>query len=246
MSDDQTIQVNFGKPMPIFPLPGVSLMPQQLLPLHIFEPRYRQMTQAVLDGAGQIAMAVMDVASPEMLINNPASAQASPPVRPAVCIGQIVQHERLPDGRVNLLLQGICRGRIDHEVPPEPGEDRMYRVALLRPVDLIGLSADSVEAELVEMRTWLERSLDKNPLSRLNGAQQVLEYVRNEDVPSAALLELVGYSMVDRSIHYELLAEGDVTKRAGIIRRELRSTADMLSRAMQQKPEDWPKGMSWN
>ena len=246
MSDEQTIQVNFGKPMPIFPLPGVSLMPQQLLPLHIFEPRFRQMTQAVLDGSGQIAMAVVDTSAPDALMTNPAAPEPVPPVRPAVCIGQIVQHERLPDGRYNLLLQGVCRARIEREVEPEPGEDRMYRVAILRPVDPMGLSAESAEFELLEMRRWLEESLRSDPLTRLAGAEQVLEYIRNEDVPSAALLELIGYSIIDRSVHYELLAEGDVSRRAGIIRRELENTASLLQRAGRQRPEDWPKGMSWN
>ena len=52
MSDETAIQVNFGRPMPVFPLDQVTLLPQQVLPLHIFEPRYRQMVTDALDGSG--------------------------------------------------------------------------------------------------------------------------------------------------------------------------------------------------
>ena len=109
MSEDNTVQVNFGKPIPLFPLDSAVLLPQQVLPLHIFEPRYRQMVERALDGAGQIAMAVFEGESWKQQYHG------RPALRPAVCIGQIVQHERLPDGRYNIILQGVCRARISKE-----------------------------------------------------------------------------------------------------------------------------------
>src|SRR3954467_9840508 len=85
MSEETSIQVNFGRPLPLFPLDAVTLLPQQLLPLHIFEERYRQMVEHALDGSGQLAMAVLD--------GSGKGEEGNPPIRPAVCIGQIAQHE---------------------------------------------------------------------------------------------------------------------------------------------------------
>ena len=94
----ETIQVNFGKPMPIFALPGVVLLPHSVLPLHIFEDQYRQMVGDVLDGSGQIALAVPEEGASEDLYGRVA-------LKPAVCVGQIAQHEQMHDGRYNMLLR---------------------------------------------------------------------------------------------------------------------------------------------
>lgn len=101
MSDEIAIQVHFGKPMPLFPLGVVALMPQQVAPFHIFEPRYRQMIGDALDGSGQIAMATYDTSN----LDEFDYSGDTMPLRPAVCVGQVFQHERLPDGHYNILLQ---------------------------------------------------------------------------------------------------------------------------------------------
>src|SRR5690349_21503961 len=128
MSEETSIQVDFGRPIPLFPLEAVTLLPQQLLPLHIFEERYRQMVDQALDGSGQLAMAVLKGEEQSKDLHG------RPVIRPAVCIGQIVQHEKLFDGRYNLLIQGVCRARVVEEMPPEEG--RLYRMAMLEPVGL--------------------------------------------------------------------------------------------------------------
>ena len=112
MSDETAIQVNFGRPRPIFPLDQVTLLPQQVLPLHIFEPRYRQMVTDALDGSGQIAMAVFEGRDWKQQYHG------RPPIRPAVCIGHIAQHEKLADGRYNIILRGVCRARVIKELAP--------------------------------------------------------------------------------------------------------------------------------
>ncbi|NNF42788.1 MAG: hypothetical protein HKN62_07035, partial [Phycisphaerales bacterium] len=55
----ETILVNFRRSIPLFPLPETVLLPHALLPLHIFEARYRQMVRSCLDCAGQIAIATI-------------------------------------------------------------------------------------------------------------------------------------------------------------------------------------------
>jgi Lon protease-like protein len=233
--EEHSIQVNFGKAVPLFPLDNVTLLPQQVLPLHIFEPRYRQMVQRALDGAGQIAMAVFEGKRWQQ------EYHGRPPIRPAVCIGQIVQHEKTLDGRYNVLLQGVCRARIVEELPPD-GE-RLYRMAILEPVGV-----DAVDEQmLASTRHKLDQALSEGPLTHMAAAQPVLEYVRNEEIPTAAILEVVSFTLVtDSRTRYRLLAEGDALRRAEIIETALGSLAELLARATRQIPGDLPKGCNWN
>ena len=101
----EPIRVNFSQPLALFPLPDTVLLPHALLPLHIFEPRYRQMVGECLDRAGQIAIATFEC---------PKHRKGSQPlaVRRAACVGQIIQHDALADGRYNLLMHGVCRVRV--------------------------------------------------------------------------------------------------------------------------------------
>jgi Lon protease-like protein len=234
MSDGQAISVNFARDVPLFPLDAIVLLPQQVLPLHIFEPRYRQMIDHCLDGAGQIAMAVIDEAPRHAL-----SPIAS--LRPAVCIGQIVQHEPLPDGRYNILLQGICRARIVRESPP--AADRLYRAARLEPIG----DANPDAAHLDALRSWIESELSQGPLRHLSLAEHVVEYVRDDSVPNAAVFELISFALLsDPGTRYRLLAEGDLDRRARILESELRDLASLITRSESQRPSEWPKGCSWN
>jgi Lon protease-like protein len=107
----------------IFPLPGTVLFPGVQLPLHIFEPRYRQMTAEAVQGNGVIGMALIRPGESAM--------QARAPIFPVGCAGRITRLEALPDGRFNFVLVGERRFRIQRELET----DRMYR---------------SVEAELLD------------------------------------------------------------------------------------------------
>jgi ATP-dependent Lon protease len=98
--------------VPLFPLPGVVLFPKTLLPLHIFEPRYRRMTEDALSGDGQLVMGCITGGSA-------GDENALPPVFTIAGLGEIVESERLPDGRFNIVLLGRARVRIA-ELPFEP------------------------------------------------------------------------------------------------------------------------------
>ena len=234
MEPEHAVHVNFARPMPVFPLDQVALLPQQILPLHIFEPRYKDMVSDALDGAGQIAMATFRGDRWRT------DYHGRPPVRPAVCIGQIVQHESLDDGRYNILLQGVCRARIRDEIEPDAG--RLYRLAVLEPV-----GADTDDEALDPVRERVETLLEEGELSRLAAADTLLEYVRNDDVPTSALLEVISFALVtDARVRYRLLAEPDPARRAETVMTELRRLRSLLERAADQHPEAWPKGVSWN
>jgi Lon protease-like protein len=104
----------------IFPLSNVVLFPRISTPLHLFEPRYRQLAREVLEGDRRIGMTVV---RPEFADDT----SGAPPLYPVGCVGRITEHERMPDGRYNVVLLGEQRFRIVEEIAGP--EERLYRVA---------------------------------------------------------------------------------------------------------------------
>lgn len=242
MSDDApTIRVNFSKPMPVFPLDAVALFPHAVVPLHIFEPRYRQMVSESLDESGQIAMGIFEGDRWRE------EYHAKPPMRPCVCVGHIAQHEKLPDGRYNVLLQGVCRARILEEIPPD--DDRLYRVAMLAP---LGASDDAPDPgarsrlhDLLLMPP-LARFVDPQGHSLAQGLAELL--LRSEEhVPTHVVADLVAHLMVkETGLRYRVLAEPEPSERMVLVERELRHLAGLIRRADLQLDPKAPKGVRWN
>ena len=110
----------------MFPLPNVVLFPNVFLPLHIFEPRYRQMTADALAGDRMIGMVLLRP-------GYEADYEGRPPVYRTGCAGLITHAEKLDDGRYNLVLRGLEKFTIDTEEPAPPG--RLYRTAVVTSLD---------------------------------------------------------------------------------------------------------------
>jgi Lon protease-like protein len=110
----------------IFPLSNVVLFPGVQTPLHVFEPRYRQLMEHALAGSRCIGMVAVP---PE----HTGEMAGDPPVYPIGCAGSIAWAQRLPDGRFNLVLSGTHRYRIVGE-EPRPAH-RLYRVVLAERLD---------------------------------------------------------------------------------------------------------------
>jgi uncharacterized protein len=106
--------------LPVFPLPNVVFFPKTYLPLHIFEPRYRQMVADATIGGQCIAMALLKEGWEPDYYGNPS-------IYPILCVGRIVSVQPLSDGRSNILLQGLERCDIQEEHFEKP-----YREATIR------------------------------------------------------------------------------------------------------------------
>ena len=243
MSEHETIRVNFSKAHPVFPLSGVTLLPHAIAALYIFEPRYRQMVEDVLDTTGQIAMATYDEHDPESVV-----ADSSPPIRPVVCLGQIVQHERHPDGTYHIFLQGVCRARIVEEILPEHTdiEGKLYRRAVLEPMQDDG--AEALDDQREEITTLLE----SERLSSLPAVQQVRKQISSgfEVLPTPVLMDVVALSLLsvvdEQKLRNQLLEEASATRRADLMIRELKRIDHTLRLAELQFDPEAPKGISWN
>ena len=108
--------------IPIFPLPNAVLFPNVFLPLHIFEPRYRQMVSDALQGDRIIGMVLLRP-------GYEADYDGRPPIYPVGCAGVISHAETLADGRHNIVLRGIEKFRVRDEDRTRP-----YRLAHVEPL----------------------------------------------------------------------------------------------------------------
>lgn len=231
----ETIRVNFEQSLPLFPLVDTVLLPHAILPLHVFEPRDRRMVSQCLDRTGQIAIGTVCGEAGDTPPPGPR------PVRTAACVGQIIQHDPLPDGRYNILLHGICRARIEKLI--EPDKQRPFRLVKLAPIEPL----DSLPDPMPEVREDLRSLLSGSALKRLRGIETLMEWVDRKDVPTHALIELIGFAVIrDTELKYQLLAEADPLRRAGLIKGELEYIDRLVHRADRQGWRSWPKGMSWN
>ena len=106
------------KVLRLFPLSGVVFFPHSVLPLHIFESRYREMTEDALDGDRLVTIVMVRPDAED-------STGEVPEIEEFGCVGRIFKHERLPDGRFNILLVGLKRVRLLREVSSR----KAYRVA---------------------------------------------------------------------------------------------------------------------
>src|ERR1700759_33633 len=110
--------------LPIFPLATCVLLPGGLLPLHVFEPRYRELTRDCLAGHQLMGVA-------RLRPGYETSYYGRPPVYEKCGVGRIICSEELPDGRFALLLRGVARAKIARELPRE----RTYRLVEAHPLD---------------------------------------------------------------------------------------------------------------
>ncbi len=109
--------------LPIFPLPNVVFFPKIFLPLHIFEPRYKQMIEEALQRERQIGMILLREGWQTDYFG-------SPPVHRIGCMGKIETYEKLPQGRFNILLHGLHRFEILKFLKEKP-----YRLAEVKLLD---------------------------------------------------------------------------------------------------------------
>jgi Lon protease-like protein len=141
------VRVDDVEEVALFPLPNVVLFPRIHCPLHVFEPRYRQMTTDALAGSRRIAMATVHP-------DHVHEMAGDPPLFSVGCVGTIEQAQRRDDGRFDIVLLGTRRFRIEREIP-RSGE-RLYRIARVRLLDerfdeareaiaLQGLRADAID-----------------------------------------------------------------------------------------------------
>lgn len=194
--------------VPMFPLPNVVLFPRAILPLHIFEHRYRRMTADVLTGDRLLAMAVLKPGWEHDYYQRPA-------VHPVVCVGTILSHEILPDGKYNFLLQGLLRATIVDEIVDDSG----YRRATLSPLP----ESSTMEIDLEDQRREFINVFQHPFFSSTRAGQQFTEFLGGS-VPTSDIADLAAFHLVD-DLPFKLrhLADTDVRGRVTRVAQWLRT-----------------------
>jgi uncharacterized protein len=174
--------------LPLFPLPNVVLFPNVYLPLHIFEPRYREMVADALDGDRMIGMVLLRPGWQQQY-------DGRPPVYPIGCSGVITHVEKLDDGRYNLVLRGLERFRIVEE-----DHSRSYRRAIVELMAESGPTAeerDSIRTYRSKLEALLSPAVEKTgadprttaAMSDEDLVNALAQYLELEPVEKQALLE---------------------------------------------------------
>ncbi len=210
MNEDSSALQEFSGIARLFPLPNVVLFPFLVQPLHIFEPRYRQMAIDALAGDRLIAMTLLRPGWE-------ADYDGKPAVFPVVCLGRIVSDQRLPDGRFNIQLRGLSRARILQEVD----NGKRYRSAQVK------LEQDRAPAAALE-KTLREQLLETVPAWCRDQGPNALIFrkVIQSNLPLGIVCDVLGYGLpLAVELKQELLEELIVAKRVRKLLRSLEMTA---------------------
>lgn len=192
--------------VPVMTLPDVAFFPQALMPLHIFEPRYRRMLRQVLATNRLFAVAGLDAAS------NLEGAAFEPPHRIAT-LGIVRACQKTDNGTSTLLLQGLCRVEITDILNDFPY--RSIRIRALR----------SEPGEDPEEQVGLRRELGRLLALKLrygaNVPEEMADFLRSIDDPET-FVDLAAYSLCDDAAFKQKLLETlDVTTRLKLYKRRL-------------------------
>jgi hypothetical protein len=195
----EQIEVAALESLAVFPLPNAVLLPGALLPLHIFEQRYRDMARDVLDGNHLIAIARLQPGyEPEY--------DDRPPVFPTAGIGEIIASELLDDGRYYILLRGLARVHIEEELPPR----RAYREVRARLVDD---GATEQPDEIASRHRQLIAMCDKLSMVLDEGGEQLRSLVRSEKAPGDCADVVTGALVADVEERQRMLETFDAVGR---------------------------------
>lgn len=183
--------------VPIFPLPDVTFFPHTLLPLHVFEARYRAMVMDALARDRRLCIV-------QLRPGYEATYEGKPAVHAVGGVGEIVSWERLSNGRYNILVRGDARVRIDRELPT----DTLYRVVSATVLQ-DGTPTGDVAASLARVRAAC-RAL----LGALQRPADLLDTALAEGQPSGVVADRIAAAVIpDPTLRQELLELLDVDAR---------------------------------
>lgn len=187
-----------GGVVPVFPLPNVVFFPRTVLPLHIFEPRYRSMVRDATQGAGLIAVSLLRPGWEE-------DYEGNPPFHVVATVGRIEDLESLPDGKFNLRLVGLVRVELGEVVRSQP-----YRTVRAREIPECGADDGTPDVRAAKLDLLASHGCLVRELTD-RGSQGI---VLDERIPfDTAVNGACANLPVDPAIRQALLEESDLRRR---------------------------------
>lgn len=215
------------QPIAVFPLPNAVLFPGAVQPLHVFEPRYKTLVADVIAGKGLMALALLEP-------GYEASYYGNPPFHSVVCVGSIVAHEKVDQGKYNILLRGLVRGVAEEMVCDAP-----YRTFRIR--QLVEKPCGDRESEL---RAQLEDMLQQSGFKQMPGYDELIELLGSE-MEFGQLVDALAFSLVaEVETKQTLLEEVDDKARCMMVLEQL----DVLNQQLQahRRRSQWPPKLCQN
>lgn len=207
------MKIGLPKKIPVMTLPGTVFFPHTLMPLHIFEQRYRRMLQAILDGDRIFAVAALD----RKAATDPDAFE--PPCEIATA-GLIRLCQSNDDGSSNLLLQGFARIEVEEIVQESP-----FRIVKIRPMVT---SAGAEPDRLASLHRELMRLVKAKVRLGARIPDEVLQMLSHIDDPDA-VSDLAAYTLCEGDVLKQTLLESDTTQeRFQLIIRQMRADLAML------------------
>jgi uncharacterized protein len=189
--------------LPIFPLPGTVLMPRTFISVHVFEPRYRALLEDCIEGHRAMAIAMLDP-------DRPADQFERPRIHPIAGIGILRRSAKLPDGRYNIVLEGLARA----DISDEHGPTKIYRRARARVVeDVLPTDPSHLGAAVASLRALCSRALTQ--ISPTDG--EVIEGLNAINDPSRLADMIAAAAIQDADDRQRALAEADVLVRLELV-----------------------------
>ncbi len=196
--------------LPVMTLPGVTFFPQALMPLHIFEPRYREMLRDVLATNRLFAIAGLDAGKP----------QAFEPPHRVASMGIVRACQENKDGTSNLLLQGLARVEIKDILRDQP-----YRVIRLR---ALASQPGADEDENLKLRSHLSRLLTTRQRLSGDSSNELGRFLRNVADPEI-FVDLAAFSFCENPrLKQKLLETLDVHRRMELFSADVRADIESI------------------
>jgi Lon protease-like protein len=229
-ADPNDATADFTGRAAIFPLPNVTLFPNVMLPLHIFEPRYRCMAEDTLSGDGYLALGLLKDGWEDSYETKDCA------IHDTVCLGKVIANEQLEDGRHYLMLQGLRRAQLVTELET----DLPYRLGMLELVEDIYPQTPVIDRERrqEELVNWFRRVYPKL------GLEAEIIHALGSDMQLGELCDVIAHSLkLPSEDAQQLLAQANVDQRSDLVlemlKLQFRGTLEPAGR-------DFPPGFSLN
>jgi Lon protease-like protein len=229
-AEPNDVTADFTGRAAIFPLPNVTLFPNVMLPLHIFEPRYRCMAEDTLSGDGYLAMGLLKGGWEDRYESKDCE------IHDTVCLGKVIANDQLEDGRHYLMLQGLRRAKLVTELET----DLPYRLGMLEVVEDVYPKTPLIDRERrqEELVEWFGKAYPKL------GMEGDLFHALGSGMQLGELCDVLAHSLkLPSEDAQRLLAQADVDQRSDLVlemlKLQFRGTLEPVGR-------DFPPGFSMN
>lgn len=229
-ADPNDATAGFTGQAAIFPLPNVTLFPNVMLPLHIFEPRYRCMAEDILKGDLFLALGLLKDGWEDRYESKDCE------IHDTVCLGKVISNEQLEDGRHYLMLQGLRRAKLVTELET----DLPYRLGMLELIPDVYPQTPIIDRgrRQEELVDWFRKAYPKL------GMEADIIHALGSGIQLGELCDVIAHSLkLPPENAQQLLAQADVDQRSDLVlemlKLQFRGTFENAGR-------EFPPGFSLN